>query len=1113
MTPDQQAAIDTTDGEVAIRAGAGSGKTTVLAHRFAHALVPREPGGEAHTAIDRVLTITFTNKAAGEIAERVRRVVVSELGADEGRRVAEAWISTIHALCARLLRRHILESGVEPYFAMADEVATRALKNEAFEKAAAGLYGSDRRVAAAVDAFTVSQLRESVIACHDNARALGLEPRHATVQVGMEEVEPLASEVELCSAALSHAMELAKQTESVREKRERLESWRTTLRSCLLSDSDACERLLELDDAYDISNLRDDAHAANVKLKEARRELRCALVAVGHAGILGGIETLMRKFAEEYELVKAQRALLDFDDLQEKAVSLLEGESLIAQRYREHFDLLMVDEFQDTNELQMRVLAPLRSNNLCIVGDERQSIYGFRYADVEIFESLVESIDQRIPLRANFRSHAEILGFVNAAFSMPHLFGPSFMRLEAARTEEGRMKWADHEPRVECLFVGDEAVGRAGARVAEAKYIAQRIRTLIDSGVRGGDIAVLLRGAGSVNTYSDALDERGIPALVSAGASLFDAPEVDDVSALLRAIAVPVDDRALLTVLAGRMVGLSDDALLAVRRSAGRAPLWSGLQRLARGEVAVPELGDDDRYAIGYTVEAIDRLGSSASITSLAELVRRACEAFDYDLTLYAATGSGARAWDNVLKIVRYADAFERAESNDTVEFVEYLKRRGESGNDKAAPAQAGDDAVQVMTIHAAKGLEFPIVFVPDLTAAKSREPAAVLVERGGFDGVAVPVVGVRLPKTTFGEAATAAHIAMANRRRLRDVEEEKRCLYVACTRAEELLVLSGCSSLDKPADEGRGLIDWIREAVPEGENELVRVGESSVRVTTLRPEGEERVGHPEWEPMLPAGPIFAPVERDESVGEEPVAPDTISFSALRNFEECPLSFYGRHVLQLGVFKSSSDSPALRFGSAVHAMLQGSGLHRVPEEHEESIAVRNGLSKAERTELKETVSAFLGSKLAERVRAADRFAAEEPLSVPLGPTLLVGSIDLLAWSGSSALIVDYKTGRAPESGENHDAYRLQAECYALAALEAGAEKAEVVFAFLHHADVTVTFHFGRDDTAPLRAKLTSMLQAALGGDPTHLPAHDERVCRDCPALGGLCPIAGPGRQA
>ena len=609
-----------------------------------------------------------------------------------------------------------------------------------------------------------------------------------------------------------------------------------------------------------------------------------------------------------------------------------------------------------------------------------------------------------------------------------------------------------------------------------------RIRQLTDAGVSGGQIAILLRNATNAAVFASALESEDVPVLVTAGATLFDAVEVREVMALLRAIAVPTDDERLTEVLASRLVHVSDDALLSLRLSAGREPLWTAVRAVGEGLAGAADLSQHDAAAVRVAYRAIDDLGSRQGTLSLHELVHAACAAFDYDLTLLSLGPAGLRAWSNVLKIARYAAQYEQIESSDPAAFVDYLKQRSDGAKDREAAAEAGGDAVRIMTIHSAKGLEFPVVFVADLGAAKLRSPDNVLVAKVGEGESATPVVGLRFKCGDDGEsAATALHGRLAEAGQAKDLEEQKRCLYVACTRAQDLLVVSGVSDLGKPAEQTSAMIGWVREALGDPDaSGTVTCGDTEVRVTLASPSEEQE----QPAPACVAGDVLLFDEVQEPPRESPARgiPQKVSYSALHTHEQCPLSYRVRYELRLGEFRAPSDSRASDFGSAFHSIMQTArGGEPVPESIDAAIA-RYRLGEAGRARLASALDAFGASPFSARLARADRVECEEPIRISVGDTALGGSIDVLAWTGDEALVLDYKTGRAPsgETASRMAGYELQARCYALAAFEAGARRVEAVFCFVEQGAQAVSFDFTAEDAPAIRADIERRIKAICG---------------------------------
>lgn|GEM_PF-1289372 len=1237
MTAEQRRAVTTLEGDLVVSAGAGAGKTGVLAQRFAYAL--DQGVSDRPTQADRLLTITFTAKAAAEIEARIRKVVSAQAQAyTEGTAapgtvppgttppdtvppgaaapdtpapnaaVSEAnglWVSTIHSFCARLIRRHVLESGVEPLFVAADQVTTADLESLAFDMAINEMKAGDPDLSCRVfGSLSAGQLRSRVIPAHKRIRALGLDPSLAEVPVSDSDVDAyLRKAYEHAECAL-HALADAKATKSVAACKEGLTRWMRQFADCRSFDgserADAIEALCSERPSKPGGSGTEAAKEAIDAMRVAQDALKWVSASVRFSREIAWFGRFIRVFSRCYKRLKKQRGVLDFDDLQETVVRLLETDPVVAATYRNHFDLLMVDEFQDTNALQMRVLGPLRKNNLCVVGDERQAIYGFRYADVEIFREMAAQ-SLLVSLDINFRSRPEILGFVNALFAQPHLFGSRFASLHAGREpspsgedegvpgegllgteplDEGSsgigalgekpLGGGDARPAVHCAFVEmGKGVRSPAATEAEAAWVARSIRDCIDGGCPPGDIVVLLRRATNAEKFANALLAEGIPTIMHAGANLLGTREAAEISALLRAIAVPEDDEALLHVLVSRIVGLSDAALYRIARASGRlAPsskkqsLWAGLTRIAEcaqmvGASEGPDglsnfdsgsssLDGHQTEAIRATVERLTRLFPLRGRVKPSRFVQLAAEVFDYDLTLYAQGLAGGMAWANVMRIARVAQEFESAGGSDIAEFADYLRRRQGVGHDRPASAGAGD-AVCIMTVHASKGLEFPVVYVADLAVEKaSKKPTPVLVQADST----TPLVGIRLPKVPYGKATTAAYLRFNEGQRERDSGEEMRCLYVACTRAKEALVISGiCSRKDDPA-EGNAQIDWIREAIglPEGPlgATTAEVGGAEVLVTCVKVQQEPAradglVTGPERDENGEGGPIAVMPEPEPSAheahpAEEAEAPQFISYSALRLLTQCPLAFHAHHRLRLGRPLSSRQVGAVDFGSAAHAVLretlEGSDVTTAVRK----VSARERLDAETTKRLADAAGRFLGGSLARRVRAAERFACEQPLLVPLGENVLIGSLDLIAWQGGHALIVDYKTGGAKEgaagaggagsdkagggtgaagvdaagAGGEHDGDRLlQAQCYALAALGAGADSVEVVFAFIERDGEDKVFKFAADEHDHLRTEIQGIANLASTAGIRPLASYEPGLCDTCPALGVICSVQAP----
>ncbi len=436
----------------------------------------------------------------------------------------------------------------------------------------------------------------------------------------------------------------------------------------------------------------------------------------------------------------------------------------------------MVDELQDTNAVQLELIESIANANLFTVGDAQQSIYAFRHADVELFERRARRLAQsgaRASLTTNFRSRAELLDALNAAFASE--LGDGFIALRAGRVQEPAQA-----PVVE-LLVADKGADwtsdglAAPWRVAEARALAARVCELLDAGTSPRDVVLLTRATTDLRAYERALEERGIPTYVIGGRGYWSHPQVVDLVAYLRALANPRDEEALYAVLASPLVGASADALVvlaASSRELGRDPWWV----LREPEGCLDDLagtGDDGRLERFTAWFAAER--SLPGRVGIETLIERALALTGYDLAMLALPG-GERRLANVRKLTRLGREYEAAAGPDLRGFLELVAARadGFSGARDARESEApveGEalDAVRLMTIHRAKGLEFEIVCVADL--GRSPRRAAELLRVGRRRPSRPAPVRARDRKGPSGPRLSGARRAAAARRGARGAQ------------------------------------------------------------------------------------------------------------------------------------------------------------------------------------------------------------------------------------------------------------------------------------------------------------------------------------------------------
>lgn len=1125
LNKEQEAAATSLNGAVSVTAGAGSGKTRVLTERTANAVIPGTVPGWDPIGIDQVLEITFTDKAAGELAERVRGTLRAAGLHEQSRQVGSAWISTIHGMCARILRMEALEAGIDPGFRMLDTVTAGRLAEEAFE----GVARASIDAAASVSIFEhwdYSAVASAVMRLSEELRTQGRAASDLCVS-DAEGIKGLAAEAirffkdkvcrfETCGIQGDAAVLQAEACErTASDLAEMVESG--------LDDGDLAEALWYRLTEHEIGRrgkgikaLKEDVDHIEI----ARTELCSRIAGVVTAPYARILIDLTMEYGGRYAELKRAENGLDFTDLQTEALRILRIPA-VAGRWSDRFKLTMVDEFQDTDVLQLEIAKALAGQNLCTVGDENQSIYRFRGADVDVFRRHREEMAQRgavaAVLNKNYRSHPEVLRFVNRVFGAPQFFGDEIVPLEPGREEPNLPFIETDQPRVEIVVAKlDQGAGMGAglARRSLAEEIAARIDELTThQGVALGDVVILMSAYTHAHVYAKALADRGIETSVVGGSRFFQQPEISALRAALRAVSNNGDEVGVSGFLASALCDLSDDGMLSLRRHASEneCGTWTALSAIV--------LKDDDARRVRAAVHAVGRATAAMGTLPLSEIVLRLIEDCGFDLRMLGAGTEGSRAYANVLKLSRMAGEYEASGGSGVAGFLGYLDDKERYREHEAPASLAADeqDAVRIMSIHASKGLEFPVVFVPGLESAGRGDTEIARWGRGAGH----PALSLALPsawgsKREYRCPPTFTELEQNESESAQ--QERKRLLYVACTRAREKLVLAGARTFKESTSST--MLNWLVEALelPLGQD-VDRViefdGGAKASFRTITPEAGTPV-ESESEALTPNSWWLDTPLSDPAPQTVPAAPSRLSYSAISLYRGCPLRFYSERMLGLGMAGGDSSSPAMRFGSALHVMLQSvGGTGAAEDEAIARIARYHGLDDDGLTRARAAIQNYQTSQLAQRVREATSVQRELEFSLWIGRPgegfVLDGTMDAYARTGDSALIVDYKTGVRDENEEALAArFELQARCYALAAAVDGARNIEAVFVrpevIIGGAPQTVGFSFTDDQARALAPELELMHQNMKSGTWPHKERWSDDLCGICPALPGMCPI-------
>jgi ATP-dependent helicase/nuclease subunit A len=859
FTPAQKKAATSNQHTIAVTAGAGSGKTRVLVGRYLHLL-------EQGHALRSLVAITFTDKAAREMRTRIRteiqqRLIESptDLWVTAFTELDAARIGTIHSLCAEILRAHPVEAALDPNFVVLEEGQSAAWQAQAIEAALA--WATTRSdTAPLIGLFSENGLRAILNALI--GKRLDIETAwpattqvEAVVRQWLDERldavpwrDALMTLSELRSRQSDDKLEIARQAV--------LERWQVITTARATADWDTLfSGLAQLRTATSTQGQKANWDAANLEAaRTAMRRLRDFYDAefaplIGKEGAvswsldrqladaLPALRLLHTRTLQDYQRLKDDQQALDFDDLEGRAAQLLTAQPTVRQRWQQDVQTVLVDEFQDTNARQRDIVYALTGfhlpapsaapgsqsvGDLFIVGDAKQSIYKFRGADVTVFRQVQSDVTKAggltVDLDLTFRAHHALVHNLNEllrpvlgdASDPVRPYEVPFAELRAQRKNPEKAAW--RAPFIEFhIGVGENA---ASGREAAATALARRLHELQrHEDVTWSGIAVLFRATSSFAAYEDALEHAGIPFVTIAGRGFYDRPEIRDVLNALAAIYDPTDDLALAGLLRSPAIGLSDAELYHLRFAGGSDQphaLWETLQTSVVASVLSGAAASRRAVegcaprndALQRIYAMIAELHDLSGRVAVAEVLKRFLDLTHYRAVLSTAP-QGHRLRRNVDQLLADAHTSRLISLGEFLEYVQTLEDTGVRSGE--APVEAGG-AVQLMTVHKAKGLEFPLVVIADAAHEAPQRSSKVLLDER---------LGLRIDYTS----ADGAHPISYRLARLieqdKDDAEDKRLLYVAATRAKEKLIISGHAKVNTQGNLGlRGWLSRLGEVI-----------------------------------------------------------------------------------------------------------------------------------------------------------------------------------------------------------------------------------------------------------------------------------------------------------
>nr|MDQ2899150.1 UvrD-helicase domain-containing protein [Acidobacteriota bacterium] len=979
--------------DACVVAGPGTGKTAVLVERYFRLI---EAGVPPH----RILAITFTEKAAANMKTRLARKLPGQMD--------KAYVSTVHAFCFRLIRENAVLAGVDPASSILDEREASLLQRRSLSDVLDRVFEREPEAATLLmRSLADPDLVGTLPPIFDAMRGTGREcrqPFKASACPSCEEIDRTILSID------SRGRLTPKQREHLQE----ITAWNQSLRRFHGTPP-------SLDLYRALGSLKFNFQRVHDAHKEVLKKLYRETVPAFRAAILTSFvqprrETLMGvidRFESLYSTRKRERSALDYSDLESIAIQLLGEHEEVRARIRDQFQQVMIDEFQDTNGQQARLLDLLRGpDTFYAVGDINQSIFSFRHSSPAIFRAYRDQVrdaaKHHVELVENWRSRPEILLAVETI-----LHGAA--GIEARALEAARELPEKRRPSVEVVIVKDAAEGKS--LEIEAEWVARKILELrgnLTIGASGkaadyGDMALLVRNSEVLKTFAQAFEKHGIEYLLNRKKGFFELPEVVDLMHMLRVISNPRDEISTAAVLRSPFVAVSDEALLHLEQIDKN--LGGALSRMKHQPA--PALDPQDLAKLRHFGERLTQWRAEQPYSPLDRTLMRAMDECGYEWE------PGSREGANIEKFL----ALARDSRVPLAQFVEDLALIRESDSrERDAPFDDNANAVRMMTVHSAKGLEFPIVFLPTLHkgVAESRSiPLSFTREFG---------LGICWKDPVNGDSqGDVAHVANLKAIERRESEESDRLLYVALTRAEEHLVLS----YDIPKTKAANWAGMVARIFDPGDREPDGI-EATVEISA--PRGQTILANVLCANSAPDGMGTGFAGKPPPVSEVVPRPKlterhdgNINVTSLAMYADCPRRYYlarylgweardtaGAKPVSSGTV--SSGSPASEIGSQVHNLLAG-----IPPNSPDLEACR-------------LADTFDLSKLGRRARRAVRSEREFAFLLAIDGVVLSGKIDLWFEERGELILVDYKTDDvAPhEAPARAETYALQLRYYALA---------------------------------------------------------------------------------
>lgn len=1033
-TEAQQKAIDAIKTNVSVSAGAGSGKTKVLVERFINIVQSKKANA------DEVLAITFTRKAAKEMKERLNKsfsdkynscaLEMKKFWKEQIGLLEHANIKTIDGFCSGIIRENPIETEVNPNFNVAEEYEIKnfyqdEIKNYIFQL----LNAKNESLNKLIKIYGLKEFQEQVFLLADSLEDIiedniWNEPYKKSIEKNKDvkiELIALIKDVIGFMDLLKgkHKGEVEKLNDNLDEIIKAIQNYDFQILEQYLGSSNLSARnKLDKDIVKEINSDK------LIALKQLYADEIAIEVIEYWKGFLIGLEQHIEKKRNEI-------GLIGFSNIEKKALDTLQNNASVLKKYNEKFKFIMVDEFQDTNDKQRRLVyllaggdtEKLLGHKLFIVGDPKQSIYRFRGADVNVFLRVIKDIENsgglNIVLDDNFRSTSNVLDFCNDVFK--ELFNPingstiEFQKLNSHKTSEMKN---------ELNIIKAQKEEKEEAIIAEANLLVKKIKETLKNNPQLSykDIAILFAVISKAKPFADALQKAGIPYNMSDSKGFFEKQEIIDVVNLLKFLENPSRDIELVGILRSPYFGVSDNTLTTLFLNKADNFIWD----ILHSERILNSIENNQKNILKSAKDKLDRLVNASKILGLPDLLDEITEILSLNVIL-AAQEFGREKIANYVELKKIIIAFANQKNGTINEIGEYLDLlKTEEVRVSPELDSSLEDSVSIMTIHKSKGLEFPVIFLPALTS--SGKNSRFSIKYNSKVGLGIKV------KSPSGEMIETNILKeFIETDKLMEFEEKKRQLYVAMTRAEEYLIMSGIKR-EKARVEKDNWLETLQRIIIFAEGELDSVDTTEYEAKDLL---EEIVEESKTEDSVVSKKVYHQICKAEN--ENLLEKISLSASALTEYLHCPRLFFYKYIEEIPEVEENevlkgSGSSSKDIGHVVHKVLEDGTFNNYEKELESALNLfieDNEKDKIRKIATK-LLTAYYESDMYNSI-AQYPFKAEEKFKIMLFESngqefYFNGFIDrLIVFNEDRLGIVDYKTGTL---GVNlNEGYLLQIALY------------------------------------------------------------------------------------